>query len=226
MTHAMTRESFIQRALLHHLCQRTSDLFYDMESSVWDGTPADGAHNYQDGSGDFYTLEWNDSELVGLVFAHESERSQWDLDEDERQPYKHLVGLPEACRPLVERSLEGYMCEELVTAGLWTEGDRVVVTEPWHKPWCHGLEMLWRYSLPAREAMLGSEGQSWLELASLTAAQAEVLLSLARRLGQGPTLISIQEQAILLEPPPEQKVRGDVGSYWSDLSAVGIRRTS
>lgn len=220
----MTRESFIQHALLHHLTGLTSALFWEQLGGAWEGDFDNGAYNYHDGCGDHYTLEWDASDLVGLVFAHESERSQWDLDEDERDPYLHLPGLPPACRPLVERSLEGYSCEGLVTAGLWTDEDRrVVAGEDWNPRWCHGLEQLWRYRLSLREALLGLEGQSWVEAASLTPAHGETLLAVHARLCEGPATLTSQERASLLRPPPGAKLRGDLEAFYSDMAAVGLR---
>jgi hypothetical protein len=220
----MTRDSFIRHALLHHLTGLVSALFWDSLGGAWQGDFQDGAYNYHNGCGDYYTLEWNTSDLVALIFAHESERSQWDVDEDERAPYRHLVGLPQACRPLVERSLEGYSCEELVTSGLWTDAEgRVVVGPDFNPRWGHGLEMLWRYGLSLREAMLGEQGQSWLVAASLTPAHAEALLAVHARLCDGPTTLTPQEQATLLQPPPGTERRVRLKEFWSELAAVGVQ---
>src|SRR5690349_7280761 len=114
-----TRAHVIAMARLHHVLASFSGLWYFGASSLGElrGTPRAGGYLYDNGCGDRLHLVWRRDAIVGVVFDHESKRSQYAIDEREREPLAALRRLPPALAPLARRAAKEL--EGLVTAGLW-----------------------------------------------------------------------------------------------------------
>ena len=91
-----TRSRILEQARVHHLLSTFSALHYSMgpSGSSWSGDARAGGYFYDNGCGDYYRLCWTPSSLIALVFAHESDRSEYNTDASARSPLRWLAGLP------------------------------------------------------------------------------------------------------------------------------------
>lgn len=218
----LTRDGFVESAVLHFMATVVSSLYRGFPPASFEGDRHDGAYAHHNGSGDHFALEWDRTRLVALAFDHESDRSEFSSDPHHRDPYRHLAGLPAECVPLVERHLTGFMCERLVTAGLWTVDGRIVAPRDWNPMRCHGLDQLWNFGLSPRDAMFHA-WQPWAELLGLTEAHGNVLLDVLERWrGVGPTALTHAERDALLVPPPDYVPPRDPSDAWAELARIGV----
>jgi len=155
------------QARLHHILFTLSSLYYgDGEpGGTWRGS----WYAYDNGSGDRIVVAWNAKATVALVFDHESSRSEYDLDEDDRQPLRHLRGIAGPARTLAAKTAADF--ENLVTAGLWSDGESIHRSD---RGTAHGLDLLAGFTMTPAQAL-----PKWLELASLTKAHGALALRLA-----------------------------------------------
>src|SRR5438270_8408917 len=91
-------EQVVQLARLHHVLDALSGIYFGQSSGTWRGTPKRGWYAWSDGQGNQASLEWRSGELIGIAFDRQSDRSEWELDEDDRRPLRWLKGLPASLR--------------------------------------------------------------------------------------------------------------------------------
>ncbi|MCA9667574.1 MAG: ankyrin repeat domain-containing protein [Myxococcales bacterium] len=207
------RQVLIEGARLHHVLASISSIYYeDVSFSEWQGDEEQGSYAYDNGQGDRLTMRWlapgpsaaaaRRGPLCGLAFGHESERSQYERDEDERT-LEALGALPLPLRALAEGVADEM--ERLVTAGMWTVGDGEATLTDEVGPsthWAHGLEMYAGFALPGEQALFGDRLlQSWLEAFSLDEAHARLALRLAEQSRRGPLRVEADAQQVLLTVP-------------------------
>ncbi len=200
----LTRTRILARARLQVVLSGLSEVHFGEPGQGWGGDAHEGWYVFDNGSGDRLALAWDRSGLVGLAFAHESERSQ-RREPEANDPRTRLPGLPASLDHLAETaasSLDG------ATAGLWIEGDGPAhLSDPIESTtrWAHGAEMFVRFGMEAHDAVFGAVGQSWLELSSLSRAQAELACRLAEQSERGPvTLDAAAAELIVASPEPDE----------------------
>lgn len=200
-----SREHFIGQARVAFVLDAISALYYPhVATASWEGDEREGAYECDDHCGNWWTLGWSASGLVALMFHHESGRNEIELPEEARSPLRWLPDLPASLQALAEQLAARR--ERLVTAGLWIQGRRHALPDPWNKPWVHGLERLRRYALDAEKAVFAAKpGQSWLEMSSLSEAQGCLAIRLARDLACGPVVVTAEDEAVLLATPEGAK---------------------
>jgi len=193
-----TRARVIEMTRVHHALQTLSALYFGGAGGTWHGTSNVGWYAYSNGEGDRFDFAWNSRGLVGLVFNHESERSQYNIDEDKRTPFRWLRGITGAAKKLAIATAVGF--ENNVTAGMWTTGAKLTLSDPVKSPRAiHGMELVAGFGLTPEEAVFGKTlHQNWLELSSLRDTHARVAIRLARARR---TEVTAAEQDQLLELP-------------------------
>lgn len=180
----LDRSTLIQGVRLAHCALAVSAARwpdFSREASLWSG----GGNVYKsaDGSGNVFTVAWEDAGLVAVLFDHESDRSPFNdpeppdpVDELEQRLPAGLVGL--ARRALYPMVLEnGYAAVPMITAWMWSEGGELRSEDPWADFFRHGGHLIHRHLLPVEQAMRGPYG--WQAHSSLTEAQADLVLELA-----------------------------------------------
>jgi hypothetical protein len=184
-------------ARLHHVLFTLSGLYYG-GGGTWHGTSKHGWYAWDNGSGDRLVIAWNPRALVGLVFDHESDRSEHDVDEDERAPLRWLEGIRGPAKALATTTAADF--ENLVTAGLWSTKTTIELSDAVkQRGGTHGLDLVAGFGLPPDEAVFGKTlRQSWLELSSLEESHARIAMRLA---SAGVTRVTAAEQDALLELP-------------------------
>ena len=204
-TKRATRSHVVAMARLHHVLGSLSALWFSGAQPLGQllGTTRSGSYLSDNGSGDRLHLVWSRHAIVGVVFDHESERSQYLTDPRERDPLAHLQGLPPALSALARRASKEL--ENLVTAGLWAADDNSAVVFSDREP-AHGLEHFAGFVLDDEEAVFGkrlTQSWSWLEQSSLSEAHGRLAIRLARASTDGPVVLGEHDTDILLTPPPD-----------------------
>jgi hypothetical protein len=200
----VTRSHVVAMARLHHVLWSFSGLWFSGARPLGQllGTAGSGGYLSDDGSGDRLHLVWTAHAIVGVVFDHESERSQYAIDRRERDPLASLHGLPPVLASLARRAAKGL--EDLVTAGLWAADDESGVSFS-DRDAVHGLEHFAGFLLDEEEALFGDHlTQNWLELSSLSEAQGRLAVRLARAAANGPVSLGKHDEEILVTPPPDR----------------------
>lgn len=181
----------------------------------------DGHYRLDNGGGDLGTITFADGRVVGVFFAHESERSPWNPD---RPPYDldwYFRGMPADLRALAEQDAVPYMTDPSapggllrITAAVWSEGGLLEAAEPWPNLFWHGLVII--------ETELRSPERALSRLQSdynLTALQMHLLQTLYARKVAKPTeaftLTSEERTLLVIERPSKmpawkrQRLTGD-----------------
>jgi hypothetical protein len=187
-----TRDGVVRMARLHHFLSAISGLYYPNVTPG--GALGKGEYFYDNGSGDRFVIGWTKDAFVALAFAHESDRSEFDEDEDDRRPLVHLKKLPPRLVPFAKKLAAGV--ENLATAGMWGIGEKATLSDrvTSKTPWAHGLEMLAGFGCTPEETLDG-----WLELMSLAPAHG----ALALRLADGTKRIGAADERVLFTLPNE-----------------------
>lgn len=222
MTALPGRDAIVDAARLHAICDAIGAVHYvGCSVSEWTGDRSAGSYYYDPLSGDRLALRWTASRLVAAVFAHESERSQYNDDDDDLEPLRWLGSSDPGLRELAAVAAEEL--EDLVTAALWVEPGRPAEAsdpiDPATVRWAHGLDLLAGFLVPAEQALFGPMFQTWGELLSLTEDQCRVALRLARC--DGPAAVTDVESRLLLvnERPP---TAGGIADGVAKLAALGV----
>lgn len=220
-----TRARVIEMTRVHHALFTLSALYFGDAGGTWHGTSKLGWYAYNNGCGDRFDFAWNARGLVGLVFNHESDRSQYNIDEDKRTPFRWLRGTTGATKKLAVETAVGF--ENNVTAGMWTTGTKLTLSDPVRSPRAiHGMELVAGFGLPPAEAVFGKTlRQNWLELSSLREIHARIAIRLA---GARSTEVTAAEQDQLLELPDgcETISLSDAQQVKDGLASLGVRWTA
>lgn len=224
MRFEFTRARVIEMTRLHHALFTLSNLYFGEAGGTWHGTAKIGRYAYDNGCGDRFDFAWNARGLVGLVFDHESDRSQYDLDESERMPLRWMRGIKGPAKALATSTAVGFANN--VTAGMWTTGARLTLSDPIRsRRGNHGLHLVAGFGLPAEEAVFGRTlRQNWLELSSLSEAHARIAIRLAAARS---TDVTAAEQEQLLELPDgcDTISLSDAKQVKEGLAQLGVRWT-
>lgn len=193
-----TRTRVIEMTRLHHVLYTLSSLYYGEPGGTWQGNTNSGSYSFNNGSGDRFDFAWNADSLVGLVFAHESGRAVDRVGFGDHTPLRWLHGICEPARSLASKT--AMALDNLVTAGLWTEGKRVQLSDRVNSPEAsNGIDLIAGFGLSPDEAIFGrTTHQNWLELSSLTPAHGGIALRLA---ASENAQVTVAEQDLLLELP-------------------------
>jgi len=192
------RDAIVEQARLHATLAALSAIHYrGVSVSEWSGDRVDGSYYYDPLSGDRFCLRWNADRVVLAVFDHESDRSQYDLDDDAHTPLAHL-GTDEPAMVALADGAAGEL-ERLVTAWMWADRRAVSLSDPIElerfAP-AHGLDLVVGFLVTPERAVFGPLFQSWSELFSLTRAQCSIALRTAT--AAGPIAIGSEESTALL----------------------------
>jgi hypothetical protein len=222
MRFEFTRARVIEMTRLHHALFTLSTLYFGEAGGTWHGTSKLGWYAYGNGCGDRFDFAWNPRGFVGLVFDHESERSQYNIDEDERTPFRWLRGITGPAKALAVATAVGF--ENNVTAGMWTTGTKLTLSDPVTSPRAiHGMELVAGFGLSPAEAVFGKTlRQNWLELSSLGETHARIAIRLA---GARSTEVTAAEQDQLLELPDGCQTisLSDAQQVKEGLASLGVR---
>lgn len=217
-----TRARVIEMTRVHHALFTLSALYFGGAGGTWHGTSKLGWYAHTNGCGDQFDFAWNSRGLIGLVFDHESERSQYNIDEDKRTPLRWLRGIAGPAKKLAVATAVGF--ENNVTAGMWTTGSKLTLSDPVKSPRAvHGMELVAGFGLSPEEAVLGKTlRQNWLELWSLRDIHARIAIRLA---GARSTEVSAEEQDQLLELPDgcDTISLSDAQQVNQGLASLGVR---
>lgn len=207
---------------VHHAVFTLSTLYFSEAGGTWHGDVKRGWYAYDNGEGDRFDFAWNARGLVGLVFAHESPRSEYSIDEKQRSPLRWLRGITGPAKALAIPTAVGF--ENNVTAGMWTTGTKLTLSDPVRSPRAeHGMDMVAGFGLPAAEAVFGTTlHQNWLELSSLSEAHARIAIRLASARS---TEVSAEEQEQLLVLPNgcETIALSNAQQVKQSLAEIGVK---
>jgi hypothetical protein len=189
------------------------------------------------GDADGGVLYFDEAEVVGAFFAHESDRSPFAPHHPPFDWRALYMGIPAYLWSLVERELVPVMTldEEMpqpgITAGLWSEGGELRTAEPWSDFMRHGGELL-EDELLEHEAALRRFCKHYSRLSE---AQLTVLRQwLARRVRtprHEPVLVPPEEWqlALVIDPqadPPWQPYddlpEDGIAALRQQLASIGI----
>jgi hypothetical protein len=209
MGERVTVEHVVRQARLHHVLFSLGGIYFGQYNGTWSGTLQRGWYAWSDGQGNQASLAWKSGQLIGVAFDHESDRSEWQLDEDEREPLKWLKGLPPSLRAWAAKHAADF--ENLATAGFWSAKGAVKFSDPM----THGLDLFAGFELEPSAALT-----QWLPQSSLTEAHAQLALRLAGKPGP----INAADQKVLLALPPGVKTIdvANAKQAKADLKAAGI----
>jgi hypothetical protein len=224
---SFSRTHLIAMARVHHVLFAFAGLYYGGSGGAWEGNAKKGSYVYDDNQGNRVILAWQKDMLVGLVFDHESERSEYDEDEDDRRPLRWLKGLPARVRPFATKTAADF--ENLATSGVFADGEEVTLSDPVRpRSAKHGLHLVAGFGLEAEEAIFGATLlQNWLELSSLEEGHARLALRIARESEKGAVRLRPADSAQLLVLPKGRETidRDNARQTQKDLAAVGIAWT-
>lgn len=214
-----TRPRVIEMTRLHHALFTLSALYFGDPGGTWHGTSKVGWYSYS--CIHRFDFAWNARGLVGLVFDHESDRSQWNVDEDKRTPFRWLRGVTGPAKKLAAETAVGF--ENNVTAAMWTAGTRLTLSDPVRSPRAaNGIGLVAGFGLSPAEAVFGNTlRQNWLELSSLRETHARIAIRLA---GARSTEVTAAEEEQLLELPDGCKTisLSDAQQVKKGLASLGV----
>lgn len=151
------------------------------DANLWTGDQS--VYKSADGSGNLFTVAWDDAGLIAVLFDHESDRSPFN-DHEPRDPMEVLeLQLPSDLIGLARRALypmvldSSYAVLPMITTWLWSDGDELRSEDPWPEFFRHGGHLVEKHLLSVEQAMRGPHG--WQVQSSLTEAQAALALELA-----------------------------------------------
>lgn len=221
----LNRADTLRCVRLHHLTFSLSSLFWGTGGPGFEGTWSSGEYGYHNGSGDHFGFSWDETTLVGLVFFHESRRSQWNVEHEARDPYLHLGEFSADARKLAEVALtEGFMSERLVSAGFYADDKQAYMNETWSEGEWHGYRAFERFRLTPDAAMLGQKGQNWHELSSLSEGQAKMLIEVSDACEAGGMTLSSQQREVLLAPIEGRAFdAAELEDVAASFTAAGVR---
>lgn len=224
----LNRVDALKCVRLHHLTFSLSSLFWGCGGPGLEGTWVAGEYGYHNGSGDHFGFSWDETTLVGLVFFHESRRSQWNVDHDARDPYLHLGEFSDDARRLADVALtEGFMSERLVSAGFYADDQQAYMQETWVEGEWHGYRAFERFRLTPHAAMLGPKGQNWHELSSVSEAQAKMLIEVSEACETGAMTLTPEQRETLLAPIDGRTFDPDaLADVAASFAAAGVRGLS
>ena len=224
----LNRAETLKCVRLHHLTFSLSSLFWSSGVPGFKGTWSAGEYGYHNGSGDHFGFRWDETTLVGLVFFHESRRSQWNVEREARDPYLHLGEFSTDARRLADTALsEGFMSERLVTAGFYADDQQAYMNESWPEGEWHGYRAFDRFRLTPREAMLGQNGQNWWELSSVSESQSEMLIEVSEAYDGAPMTLTPRQRELLLAPIEGRGYAdAELASVTAAFSAAGVHGLS
>lgn len=224
-TGTVGRSEIVDAARLYAVLDALSTVHYpNVSTSEWSGDTETGSYYYDPCTGDRFELSWTPTTVVGAAFDHESERSEWNLDEEDRRPLRWLGDVSDEVRKLAANVADSL--ERLITSVLWVDGPKspAQLSDPIdaNGRGDHGIDYFAGFLVAAEKAVFGSEMfQPWGEMLSLTDEQCRIGLRLA---AQSPTEVTPAESLVLLRG--EEPVTMDAAQAGAEkLSRLGISWT-
>ncbi len=224
-TGTVGRSEIVDAARLFAVLDAVSTVHYpDVTVSEWSGNTETGSYYHDPCTGDRFQLSWTPTAVVGAAFDHESERSEWNLDEEDGRPLRWLGDVSDEARKLAASVADAL--GHLVTSVLWVDGPEspVQTSDPIdaNGRGDHGIDYFAGFLVPAEKAVFGSQMfQPWGELLSLTDEQCRIALRLAT---ESPTDVSPAESLVLLRG--EEPVTMEAAQAGAEkLSRLGISWT-
>ncbi|NUP13194.1 MAG: ankyrin repeat domain-containing protein [Polyangiaceae bacterium] len=183
----------VEMIVLHHLVCSIAALRLG-PSSMFRGDIYEGVHAHDDQSESHFIVGWNRHGIVGFGFHKYAAHEEIDTPEAERNPMRHLPGLPSALLPLAEQLSN--QRGRWFTAGFYLT-DTARRIEPGYSD--DGSAAFKAFVGPPREALFKPPA-SWAMLRSLLREQAELARLLAKRAMAGGGIIINEESDVLLDP--------------------------
>jgi hypothetical protein len=112
-----TRDEIVRRIRVRRVFDACASIRSPQSDAWGKGDDRAGWFFVSDGCGNHAVLHWDETGVVGLAFDHDSAESEWGVPKDERDPGKHLPGLPASLAALGERATD--WGERLATEGFW-----------------------------------------------------------------------------------------------------------
>jgi hypothetical protein len=186
----------IEMIVMHHIvCSLYALLGEPM--SEFRGSVREGEHMYDDCSESRFLVGWNEHGVVGFAFHKYLGSEESDTPPEQRDPMRHVPGIPEELRALATRLSN--RADRWWTAGFYlTKGARRI--EPGIS--ADGSEHFKILVGPARAALFQRPGR-WAALRSITPDQGELARTLAKRAMAGGGRFTDEEIAIALGTGPE-----------------------
>lgn len=205
---AFSRSRLFDNARLNQIATGLSTLYWGCAPGAFEGDERSGIHLYDNGQGDRYALAWRGEDAVGLVFAHESNRSRYrseGFSEEElcaEEIFTSLIDDAPWSASLLDVARDASVAlQEIATAAV-----AIVDRQSWMSDvvdvgtvWANGLEMLVPFGLPGEHALLGERVfQPWSKRYSLDEPLPTLCLRWHERLRAGPFAVLLDERDILL----------------------------
>jgi hypothetical protein len=173
--------------------------------SWWEG----GCYLLDDRSGDLGALAFNDDRVVGIFFAHDSNRSPWSQDREVHDIDWYFRGMPSHLRLWADEEIIPHMARwgspgdpPIITAALWGEGNVITSVDSWPDLFWHGLAILHTELQPPDAAIRTLRDQ--YDLSTMQVTLLESLFN--RRVAEATKALSLtdQERALLVADRPTE----------------------
>lgn len=207
-----TPAHIVEMVALHHIVCSIAGMRMS-STSLFYGDLGEGMYAYDDEQESHFVMGWNEHGVVGFAFHKYAAGEESDVPEDERNPMRHVPGLPRELADLA-RELSNQERRWFTSGFYLTQSARWI--EPDHE--YDGSEHFHVFAGTPRDALFGKG--DWAQNRSIRPDQAELARKLAKRAMRGGGDVTDEELDLLLEPSSEIE-----GHPLSTLTLEGIERT-